>query len=234
MAERTLNRKRDFRLRPRLLLLLVRRSPGGPSGRGGGVKEMPRNVMSPQSTGPGGRRRTDAVRNELRLRAAAREAIAEHGLGVGVEEIVRRAGVGAGTLYRHFPRPQDLVDAVVLEALGPIEAEVAAAAKGADPWEAFAGTLRALTAAMAENRGFLEAVERSEASDQVRLCRERILESLEEVTSRAQRAGRLRSDVTLADLASLLHGVVGPPSSPGAVERWPLRLQIVLTGMKLG
>src|SRR5215211_5007193 len=90
-------------------------------------------------------RRADARRNYEKVLAAAREAFAEGGESTALEEIARRAGVGIGTLYRHFPNRQALLEALYL---GEVEDVCRSAAEldGADPWEALNSWLERLIA----------------------------------------------------------------------------------------
>src|SRR3954466_6383029 len=83
-------------------------------------------------------KRADARRNYEKVLAAAREAFAEGGESTALEEIARRAGVGIGTLYRHFPNRQALVEALYV---GEVEEVCRSAAEqdAADPWEALSG-----------------------------------------------------------------------------------------------
>src|SRR5919199_2999337 len=82
--------------------------------------------------------RADAARNRDRVLRAARDAFAESGLEVGVEEIARRAGVGKGTLYRRFPTKEALVNAIFEDRLDELEALAARAEREGDAWAAFA------------------------------------------------------------------------------------------------
>src|ERR1700736_5690411 len=84
---------------------------------------------------PGSPKRADARRNRERVLAAAREAFAEGGESTALEEIARRAGVGIGTLYRHFPNRQALLEALYLDEVEEI-CRSAAQLNGADPWQA--------------------------------------------------------------------------------------------------
>src|SRR5262249_41876712 len=86
--------------------------------------------------------RADAARNRARILEAAREAFAESGLDVGVEEIARRAGVGKGTLYRRFPTKEALVRAIFEDMLAELERlvdEVAAIPDAGDAFVRFLG-----------------------------------------------------------------------------------------------
>ncbi|HWI73114.1 MAG TPA: helix-turn-helix domain-containing protein, partial [Baekduia sp.] len=84
------------------------------------------------------RLRADARRNRDAIVAAARHAFAERGLQTSLDDIAKRAGVGSGTLYRHFPTRDDLVSAVFTERMAEHVAAVEQAQREKDPWEAFA------------------------------------------------------------------------------------------------
>jgi AcrR family transcriptional regulator len=85
--------------------------------------------------------RRDAQRNRDRILAATRAAFQERGLEVGVDEIARRAGVGMGTLYRHFPTKDALIDAIVDARFAELTAAAEHALLADDAWEGFAGFL---------------------------------------------------------------------------------------------
>src|SRR6185312_9792997 len=98
--------------------------------------------------------RTDAQRNRDRIVIAAREAFAEEGLDVGVEQIARRAGVGMGTLYRRFPTKESLVHAIFEQRIDDLQPVIDRALGGDDPWQGFADVMLATVAMHAEDRGF--------------------------------------------------------------------------------
>src|SRR5689334_12868342 len=83
-------------------------------------------------------KRADALRNYEKVLAAARDAFAEGGESTALEEIARRAGVGIGTLYRHFPNRQALLEALYVDEVGEI-CRSAEELQGAEPWEALSG-----------------------------------------------------------------------------------------------
>ena len=99
--------------------------------------------------------RADARRNFDALLIAARDTFAEQGANASLEEIARRAGVGIGTLYRHFPTRQDLFEAVYV---GEVEELVKAAADVADrePWDAFEAWLERFVTYIATKRAILD------------------------------------------------------------------------------
>src|SRR3954462_10863411 len=81
--------------------------------------------------------RSDAQRNRDRIVAATRAAFQERGLDVGVDEIARRAGVGMGTLYRHFPTKDALIDAIVDARFAELITAAEAALEAPDAWDGF-------------------------------------------------------------------------------------------------
>src|SRR2546423_12055203 len=102
--------------------------------------------------------RRDAQRNRERILEAARAAFAEHGLGVGVDEIARRAGVGVGTLYRRFPTKQSLVHAIFADRLDPLEPTIERALAAEDPWEGLGEMLLATVVQQAAHHGLRQMV----------------------------------------------------------------------------
>ena len=87
--------------------------------------------------------RRDAQRNRALLVSAAREAFAEHGVDARLDEIARRAGVGSGTLYRHFPTREALVEAIFAERVGEFLALAEAGHVEPDGWAGLVGFLEA-------------------------------------------------------------------------------------------
>ena len=102
--------------------------------------------------------RVDAARNQERILAAAREAFAEQGLDVGVQEIARRAGVGKGTLFRHFASKDALIAAIFEDLALAIEASADRALEDADPWRGLATFLEEGGRMQAANMGYLDVM----------------------------------------------------------------------------
>src|SRR5246127_5013405 len=96
-------------------------------------------------------KRADARRNYEKVLAAAREAFAEGGEDTSLEEIARRAGVGIGTLYRHFPSRQALLEALYVDEVNEV-CRTAAELDGADPWEALNSWFERFIAYLATKR----------------------------------------------------------------------------------
>src|SRR5918912_1275957 len=95
--------------------------------------------------------RADARRNRERVLRAAREACAAHGTGVQMDDVARRAGVGVGTVYRHFPTKEGLIEALVAGKFRITAENLRAALQIDDPWEAFAQALCSNAAVMAQD-----------------------------------------------------------------------------------
>ncbi|MBO0886369.1 MAG: helix-turn-helix transcriptional regulator, partial [Acidimicrobiales bacterium] len=100
---------------------IVNRSEGGPaSGDGGAPADRPESGQEPAGSPreEGHRLRADARRNRAQILKAAEAVFADHGPGAPIDDVARRAGLGVGTLYRHFPTKEALFEAIVLERIG--------------------------------------------------------------------------------------------------------------------
>src|SRR5262245_39082434 len=142
-------------------------------------------------------KRADARRNYEKVLAAAREAFAEGGESMALEEIARRAGVGIGTLYRHFPNRQALLEALYVDEVEEM-CRSAAELDASDPWEALNGWLERFIGYLATKRALaaelLNYLDEDAALFQV--CRSSLWEAGEPLLKRAQDAGVVRPDVT--------------------------------------
>jgi AcrR family transcriptional regulator len=154
--------------------------------------------------------RADARRNYDRLLLAADAAFAERGADASLEDIARRAGVGIGTLYRHFPTRLALLEAVYLDRVRALRARAEELRRTGPPGDALAGWLRALAAHNITYRGLkglLLTAMRDENSP-LSSCRGLLLTAAGELLGDAQRAGVVRRDIEPAELVKLVHGVV--------------------------
>jgi AcrR family transcriptional regulator len=179
--------------------------------------------------------RADAARNRTRILAAAREAFAESGLDVGVEEIARRAGVGKGTLYRRFPTKEVLVQAIVQDRLDELEAIAARCAAVPDAGEGFAQFLSEAARMQASDQGFLDVVAQRMGGvlspDQQRW----LLGILAGPLLRAQESRQVRGDLVVEDVPLLLR-MLGATARPGpagpAGADWERYLRLLLEGLR--
>lgn len=154
------------------------------------------------------RLRADARRNRQRVLDAARAAFAESGVDVGMTDIAQRAGVGVGTLYRHFETKEALMDALLLDHLERVRQVAEAGLQEPDPWSAFAGVLRLLVERKVEDKCLCEVFEgRVTVGPEVLELERRIYESIRALMRRAQDAGVLRADLAPGDLALVLSGI---------------------------
>jgi AcrR family transcriptional regulator len=176
--------------------------------------------------------RADARRNYERLIAAARDAFTEDGSGAYLDDIARRANVGAGTLYRHFPTREALLAAVYR---GDVEAMAAKAeefAAGLAPLEALHAWLRLQLDYIKVKRGLGAAIKVMLADDSETLawCKDTMRGALRGLLGRAQDAGLVRTDVDAPTVLRLVHGVgLASESVPEEADRL---LSIVIDGLR--
>jgi len=165
--------------------------------------------MPREEAGDEPRMRADARRSRAKLLDAATEAFAENGANAPLEDIARRAGVGIGTLYRHFPTRLDLQAAV-------FRSQVQAVCDTADqlmstvaPEQAFAGWLRAMAAYLISKRGLSRALLESLGKDSelISSCWKAMHDTSDRLIVNAQQAGVLRDDVKPNDVLRLVHGI---------------------------
>ena len=159
--------------------------------------------------------RADARRNYEKLVSAAREAFADDGTSASLEDIARRAQVGIGTLYRHFPTRQHLLEAVYLD---EVEAICRSAADLADlePWDALVAWLRQFVGFAATKRAIAQEMLATIGSDAevFRTCRGAIATAGDSLLGRAQAAGAARADANFTDIGRLLGGISSIQADP--------------------
>jgi AcrR family transcriptional regulator len=168
---------------------------------------------------PAGPKRADARRNYELLIAAATEAFAERGADdVSLEEIARRAGVGIGTLYRHFPARQALLEAVYKDQVDGLEVLAGKLLVSESPGEALMHWMRAFTAFGRTKRSLSAALMATLGKDSelISTCSKVIRGCTEALLGRAQEAGVVRPDVQGGDLLRLTHALIMAAEAPGA------------------
>ena len=155
--------------------------------------------------------RADALRNRERLVEVAQSAFANNGIETSLEEIARQAGVGIGTLYRRFPRREDLIAAVLAERyLKLAECALVLAEQREDPDAALAEWLTLLIEHMAIYRGLSLAVKEAihdQSTALGRTCKE-MMDAGTGLLESGQRTGAFRPDVTFYDVMALCSGIV--------------------------
>jgi AcrR family transcriptional regulator len=155
--------------------------------------------------------RADARRNYERLISTARAAFMEHGTGASLDDIARRAGVGSGTLYRHFPTRDDLLHAVLQDRIEGLLAHAAELMREPDADAALAGWLRGYLDGAMTPRGtstvLIEAMAPRWSATRLGTAATAIRDAVGALLERAQRAGAIRADADAADLLRLTNAI---------------------------
>ncbi|MFE7166695.1 TetR/AcrR family transcriptional regulator [Streptomyces sp. NPDC057616] len=175
--------------------------------------------------------RANARKNRELLLAAAREAVAEHGTDASLRDIARRAGVGIGTLYRHFPTREALLEALLDANFDALRTRAESLVSSPAPGEALLTWLAELAAGSATYQGLPESIMNALADEESGLhasCAEmrsaggRLLE-------RAQETGSVRPDVTVTEVISLVLGLAW--AAERSVEPSDLVARLLSTAM---
>jgi AcrR family transcriptional regulator len=175
--------------------------------------------------------RADARRNRERILEAARVVFAEQGTEAQMDDVARAAGVGVGTVYRHFPHKGALMGELVASKFRTFADNAEIALTVADPWEAFAGLLRKNGETCARDIGLQQALGREPGAWAVALPElERLRGLTSELIGRGQAAGVLRADLVVDDIPMLMCGL----SSTMAVAEydWRRHLAMLLDAMR--
>ncbi|HKT03869.1 MAG TPA: helix-turn-helix domain-containing protein [Rugosimonospora sp.] len=176
--------------------------------------------------------RADARRNYERLLDAARVAFREHGADAPLDDIARKAGVGPGTLYRHFPNRDALIAAVYRDDVEELCALAYELLEAGPPEQALAGWMRAQLRHVQQKRGLGAAMLASFGYDSELFawCRDRLYEASGALLDAARAAGTVRADVRPPDLLRLGHGIaVAAERVPEDADRL---LGVVLDGLR--
>ncbi|WP_246256849.1 TetR/AcrR family transcriptional regulator [Amycolatopsis anabasis] len=185
-------------------------------------------------TPPGRKPRADAERNRARVLEAARALFTERGDAVQLPEVARAAGVGVGTVYRHFPTRSDLVEAAAEHRFAEIlEFARAECLTDPDPARALPRYLRHVGEVLDHDRGLsasIEAARGSTGSEPRGETRERLEGVVGEIVDRARAAGALRPDCTVADVY-LLTGCLSAAIRTGSGD-WRRLLDLALDGLR--
>lgn len=176
--------------------------------------------------------RADARRNYDSLVKSAQQEFREHGTDATLEDIAKRAGVGIGTLYRHFPTRLELAETVYREDVDALATEAERVIDELPAWEALSTWVTQWVGVSATKRViFAELVNAvSKDSQIVSYCRETMRESVRLVLAHAQEAGVARTDIDEMDLLRLVMGLMqGPNPDPKQAERL---LPVLLDGIR--
>jgi AcrR family transcriptional regulator len=177
-------------------------------------------------------KRADARRNYEKLLRAAGDAFEHDGTAASLEDIARRAGVGIGTLYRHFPTRQALLEAVYIDEVEEMSAK-ANQLGDLDPWDALVSWLRQFVRYAATKRALAdEMLNTIDAEAPVFVaCRSAITSAGDMLLQRAQEAGEARKDTNFSDVGRMVSGIASiRTADPGQIDRI---LDLALDGLRV-
>jgi AcrR family transcriptional regulator len=178
--------------------------------------------------------RADAVRNRERVLAAAKAVFSAGGADASLEAVARRAGVGIGTLYRHFPTRQDLLEAVFLDETNELRAHAEELASAPVPFDALISWLRLQMDFAARGRSMGAAIMAAKHVPGTRIyeANKAMHEAGAVLLQRAQAAGEIRPDVHMLDVIRLVYGIAlvnERASDPDGANRM---LDLVIAGIR--
>ncbi len=179
--------------------------------------------------------RRDARRNRQRILEAGRELVVEHGLNVSHEQIAEAADVAVGTVYRHFPDRELLVEELLTGHVDAVVARAEAAAQIEDPWEALVSFMVTGLEIRVANRGLHEIfLGTTRGARLATHSRERIAPLAARIVDRCHRAGVLRPGVGALDLAvvPIMIGALGTSARHASPELWKRHLVAILDGFR--
>jgi AcrR family transcriptional regulator len=178
--------------------------------------------------------RADAQRNRRRVLEAAEAVFASEGISVPVDVIAEKAGVGIGTLYRHFPTKEKLFEAILVQRIGEIAADARCRLEADDPGAAFFGFLQYLVEQSTLKRDLILALADAGIEFEVVVAeaKQDLQAAVTELLLAAQNAGAVRTDVTSAMVLSLIGGTCLAAERPHK-ESSPLdMLMIICDGLR--
>jgi AcrR family transcriptional regulator len=172
--------------------------------------------------------RSDARANRDRVLAAAEEVFGESGEAGSTEEVARRAGVGIGTVFRHFPTKRALIEATIVRHLTLLTETARARVEGGEAGAAFRETFREMVSGGPAKLALIALLEEPGITGEVDVAAKKLGEAVEELLSRGQRAGEVRADATVDEVYLLLKALTNTRDSRTVVDR---AVDIVLDGL---
>lgn len=198
--------------------------------------QEPAAVTSPQSPCPDSPRalRADAQRNHDQLLISAGELFAERGIDVPLEEIAKRAEVGIGTLYRHFPTRDTLNEAVYRHEVETLCDGVDKLIANHTPDEALAEWMAAFVTYVGRKRGMAVALKSALGADAELFSssRRRIVGALDTLLANAVEAKVIRGDVDTEDLLGAMSGICMASDNPGWTARTSRLVELLIDGLR--
>jgi AcrR family transcriptional regulator len=178
--------------------------------------------------------RADARRNREAVLTAARALFAEQGLDAQMPDVARKAGVGVGTVYRHFATKDELIAALVAQRFERLAEKAREGLEMDDPWEGVCELIRFSARIQAEDRALCEVIGGRGEEMYAAALAVGLPELTDRLVKRAQRSGQLRRDLSWEDIPLIACGL-GPITqidTGPAVGRWPRLVAIILDGLR--
>lgn len=189
-------------------------------------------VVDPHAEAAARPLRADARRNRGKVLDAARQAFAEHGREAQMDDVARRAEVGVGTVYRHFPTKEALLVALSQDTFARIADRSRALLERDDAWAAFVEMMWDAGESLAADRALTEAMS-TQLSPQPCPGQLELSGIASDLMRRAQAEGRMRTDVVVEDIPMLMCGVGSATArAHPCVQSWRRHLAIVLDGLR--
>ena len=177
--------------------------------------------------------RQDAQQNRERILAAAEQVFGEGGAAASTEEVARRAGVGIGTVFRHFPTKNDLIEAVLVRHFIDLADRARALGSAGPPGEALRALIRVMIETGPTKIALLSlAADRDQITGSVHAASQDLRAAVEEALRRAQESGEVHGEVTIDEVYFLVRSL----AQASAATRVPARVlnraaDIVLAGL---
>jgi AcrR family transcriptional regulator len=181
--------------------------------------------------------RADARRNRERILESAREVFAEYGVDAQMDDVAQRAGVGVGTVYRHFPTKEALMVELVRQKFRVFAAAAREALElDGEPFDVFADMLRSNAEVCARDAAMQHALTGVGEHIWIQALpdQEALMELSGELMGRAQRAGTMRPDVGPADIGMLMCGVSSTMAHCGPGFDWRRHLELAINMLRAG
>lgn len=175
--------------------------------------------------------RADAQRNRARIADAAREVLARDGLDAGMDEIARAAGLGVGTLYRHFPAKGDLIEALIAIRFERIAERARTELDNPDPWQGFSSMMHFAAELQAADRGLADAQNLEPEMIFTAVERSGLREAAAALIARGNQAGVIRDGFSQVDIGPLMCGLAASMAAHPHVG-WQRTLAIMLDGVR--
>jgi AcrR family transcriptional regulator len=178
--------------------------------------------------------RADARRNRLQILEAAETCFAEQGIGVPIDDIARLACVGVGTVYRHFPTKEALVEAVIFTRMEKLAAEARAVSTSDDPGEAFFAFLARMAEEGSAKRDLVDALTGAGVDFKQRSAsvKDELEDAMGLLLKRAQASGDVRTDIEMDDLFALVLGTCMSAAHMDSPSSQTRMLNVVCDGLR--